>query len=572
MKNVMVPDSWGSLKLVLQLFIKAQPKMIWLGVFMAALSVVCSIALLGLSGWFITATAIAGLQPFAFYAFDVFTPSATIRFLALARTASRYGERLVTHSVTLSVIAQLREQLFLGWAKPQAARTLLKRPAQLLFRLTVDVDALDALYLRLIVPAAAALIVAVLAGFAFGVWLNLWLGLVLVVWLVLVGIGVPLLMSLRGRRFARLRAYAMEGLRARTVDLMAGQIEMLMAGRVRAQYDAVMKADAHLFKADSEMNRLEIGITLLHHLATTLTVMGFLLACALMVESVAIGAPVAAFALLVLLAIFEPFTALQRGAVEFGRTLLAVKRLAPRLEHISDENEGDSEPLPENIVLQLKHVSYTYPEAVKRTVNDVNLELKKGQRIAIVGASGSGKSTLLSLIARELVLDEGDIRAAKFSVLTQRTELFQGTLRDNLLLADPDADDAKLWFALESAGLAGAVHALPDGLDSWLGEGGQGLSGGQSKRLALARMLLRKDAPLWLLDEPTEGLDADTANDVLKKIVDYNQGQAILMATHLRREAEIADFILVFDESQISDVFKRGSPSYLSALCQLKSK
>lgn len=564
--------TWDSLKLILNLFLNAQPKMMWLGIFMAALTVVCGIALLGLSGWFITATAIAGMQPFAFYAFDVFTPSATIRFLALARTASRYGERLVTHSVTLRVIAELREHLFRGWAKPEAARSLLKRPAQLLFRLTVDVDALDSLYLRIIVPAAAALIVAVLTGLAFGLWLNPWLGLGLVIWLVLVGIGVPLLMSLRGRRSARLKGYGIEGLRARSVDLMAGQIEMLMAGRIKAQRDAVMKADTCLFKGDSAMNQLEILITFVHHLATTLTVAGFLLACAAMVENVVLGAPIAAFALLVLLAIFEPFTALQRGAVEFGRTLLAVKRLAPKLQSVQEDGGEVEKTLPENTVLCLRHVSYTYPETVKQVVNDVSLELKRGQRVALVGVSGSGKSTLLSLIAKELEADTGELLSTRFSILSQRTELFQGTLRDNLLLANPQASDEELWGALKNAGLAGAVEALPEKLNSWLGEGGQGLSGGQARRLALARLLLRRDTPLWLLDEPTEGLDEGTATDVLKKILNNNHGQAMLIATHLKREAEIANSILVFDESQIIDVFERGSPSYLSALCQLKSK
>ncbi|MGL4668953.1 MAG: thiol reductant ABC exporter subunit CydC [Saezia sp.] len=571
MKNRAPLGTWSSLKLVLGLFLKVQPFMIWLGIFMAALSVVCGITLLGLSGWFITATAIAGLQPLAF-AFNVITPSATIRLLALSRTASRYGERLVTHSVTLRVIAELREHLFRGWATPQAARSLLKRPAQLLFRLTVDVDALDSLYLRIIVPACAALIVAVLVGLAFGLWINPWLGLALVLWLVLIGIGVPLLMSLRGKRFARLRAYAMEGLRARTVDLMAGQIEVLMAGRMGAQYDAVMKADACLFKADSEMNKLETMITFVHHLATTLTVVGFLLGCAFMVENAALGAPVAAFALLVLLAIFEPFTALQRGAVEFGRTLLAVKRLAPRLQvNAEDEQKMEQQP-PEGVVLCLHNISYTYPETARKVVKDISLELKKGQRIALVGPSGSGKSTLLGLIAKELEADAGEILCTKFGMLTQRTELFQGTLRDNLLLANPEANDAELWNALENSGLAEAVHALPEGLNNWLGEGGQGLSGGQARRLALARLLLRRDAPLWLLDEPTEGLDAETANDVLKKILSSNHGQAILVATHLQREAEIADSILVFDESQVVGVFERGSPTYLSALCQLKPK
>lgn len=572
MKNTIALNTRQALFLVLKMFWDDQPFKMGMGIFMAVLTVVCGISLLGLSGWFLTTTAIVGLQPLAFYTFDVFSPSATIRFLALARTGSRYGERLVTHDVTLRVISELRGRLFKGWAKPEAARDLLKRPAKLLFRLTVDVDALDSLYLRLIVPAVAALLIAVFTGFMFSVWITPWLGVALIIWLILVGIGVPLLISLKGKRSARLRAYSTEALRSRVVDLMAGQIELLMAGRAQEQVAAVMKADRTLFNADSEMNRLEVTITFVHQMATVLTVGGVLLACAVMVEHMVLGASIAAFSLLVLLAVFEPFTALQRGAVEFGRTLLAVKRLAPRLkDETEDEQEAWSKTvLPDQKVLYLNDVSYTYPGTMKRVLDNVSFSLKEGQRIAIVGQSGSGKSTLLGLIAKELQADCGDITSTKFGFLSQRTELFQGTIRDNLLLADPKATDEELWVALEKAGLNDAVAQLPQKLEHWLGEGGQGLSGGQARRLALARLLLRKDAPLWLLDEPTEGLDVGIAQDVLAKLLAHNNGQAMIIATHLQREAECADFIIVLDKNQEKCLFERGNPDYLSALNQLK--
>ncbi|MDO4592948.1 MAG: ABC transporter ATP-binding protein, partial [Comamonadaceae bacterium] len=141
------------------------PRRWWLGgVIMATLTVVMGMALLGLSGWFIAATAIAGLLPATALVFDVFMPSAGIRLLAMGRTASRYGERLVTHEATLAVLAALREKLFVGWAQPGAARQLQLRPVRLLQRLTADVDALDSLYLRLIVPVVAAAGAALLAA------------------------------------------------------------------------------------------------------------------------------------------------------------------------------------------------------------------------------------------------------------------------------------------------------------------------------------------------------------------------------------------------------------------------
>src|SRR5450830_1824388 len=154
---------------VLRQLLLAQPGKLLAGAVLAALTVIAGMALLGLSGWFITATSIAGLHTSTALMFDVFGPSAGIRLLAIGRTGSRYAERLVTHDATFAALANIRVQLFRGWTRPEAASRLLRQPAKLLFRLTADIDALEALYLRLLVPAFTALCVALLAGVALGV-------------------------------------------------------------------------------------------------------------------------------------------------------------------------------------------------------------------------------------------------------------------------------------------------------------------------------------------------------------------------------------------------------------------
>ncbi|MEW6256643.1 MAG: ABC transporter ATP-binding protein, partial [Pseudomonadota bacterium] len=146
----------SDLKPVVRLFLAERKGMLAAGLALSALTLLAGVALLGISGWFITATALAGLSAATAMAFDVFAPAAAIRLLAIGRTASRYGERLTTHDAALTLLAGLRERLFRGWAQPGAARALRARPAKLLFRLTADIDALDSLYLRLVVPLAAA--------------------------------------------------------------------------------------------------------------------------------------------------------------------------------------------------------------------------------------------------------------------------------------------------------------------------------------------------------------------------------------------------------------------------------
>ena len=581
-------NAWRDIQPVLQLFLKSRPRLLLLGAALAVLTVLMGMGLLGLSGWFITATALAGLHATTAIVFDVFMPSAGIRLLAMGRTLSRYGERLVTHDATLAVLADLREQLFRGWARPEAARQLLLRPARLLFRLTADIDALESMYLRLLVPLAAALGAALLAGVVLGA-LHVTLGLTVAVWLVLSGGAIAWWLARRARPAAVRRALATEMLRSHTVDLVAGQTELAMTARLAAHCEALASADQRLARADDALNRLEVRAGLAYGFAGTLTLVAVLLAVGALVGEGSVGAPAAALALLVALTATEPWSALRRGALEAGRTWLAARRLAPRMaSEVLSEEEEEEEAEPTQIgqpnmalksaadspdaaaAVVFDNVTLTHPGSPVPVSQGLSLRIAAGERVALIGASGAGKSTLLAAVAGELSPRGGGLHAQPCSWLTQRTELFQDSLRDNLRLADPTASDARLMAVLHAAGLAGDVQALPAGLDSRLGEGGLGLSGGQSRRLALARLLLR-DVPLWLLDEPTEALDANTAHAVLACVAALGQGRTLLIATHLRREAELADRLLCLRSGVIIADWRRGSFEFDAALQALRA-
>ncbi|SCB58380.1 ATP-binding cassette, subfamily C, CydC [Rhizobium aethiopicum] len=556
----------ADIKPILSLFLAERRRALLLGAMLSAATVTAGIALLGLSGWFITATSLAGLSAAAAMTFDVFAPAAGIRLLAIIRTAARYGERLATHDATLGVLAALRERLFRGFAEPGAARTLFHRPARLLFRLTADIDALDSLYLRILVPAAVAVGAALTASVVLGL-MHFVFGLGFGLFLAGAGLGLPLIAGRAARKHARRRAHGIEALRSRAIDLVAGQTDLLMAGRLEAQRGAIAAADSYAAHADDRLNRVETGLTFGFGLVSTLLLAASLLAVAALTETKAITAPVAALGLLVAFASVEPFAALRRGALELGRTLLAAKRIAPRLA-VADEARPLATPSP-GYVFCLAGVSAFHENSAVPALENIDLVLKQGERLAVIGSSGAGKTSLLALLSHELPARAGSIAAMTATVLTQRTELFEDSLRGNLALANPEASETGLRQALAAAGLLVDVEAMPRGLDTPLGEGGLGLSGGQSRRLALARLFLR-DTPLWLLDEPTEGLDGATARDVLSRLSAMAAGRSLVIATHIRREAVIADRIAVIEGGRISEVSRRGEAAFEKALDRLR--
>ncbi|MET3662327.1 amino acid ABC transporter ATP-binding/permease protein [Aquamicrobium ahrensii] len=561
-------SSLHHLRAVMTLFWADNRLMLAAGALLGLCTALAGVALLGLSGWFITATAIAGASVATAMVFDVFAPAAGIRFLALARTFSRYGERLVTHDATLTVLARLRERVFRGLAADEEARSLAARPARLLFRLTIDIDALDSLYLRVAVPLAAALGSALVTAAALGLVapvLGVGIGLVLM----LSGLAIPAVAAASARKPARRRAHALEVLRSRTIDLMRGQADLVMANRLAAQTMAVSDADARLADADDALNSIETNTGFSFAVAGAGLLAATLIAAAMLAESGAIGAPVAALAVFVALACLEPFAALRRGALELGRVLLSARRLGSKLADVADK--ATSPELPSSLAnaVEIADVTASYRFGDRPVLEGQSLSIAKGEHVALIGTSGAGKSTILSLIAGELFPQVGAVRTLPAALLTQRTELFRDTLRGNLALARANAGDGEMMQALQAAGLGAFASSLPEGLDTMLGEGGTGLSAGQARRLALARLLLR-DTSVWLLDEPTEGLDGPTARDVVERVGARAEGRTLVIVTHVRREAELADRILLVEQGGVRADCTRGSEEYLKLLDRLR--
>lgn len=544
----------------------------FVGALLASLTVLSGVALLGLSGWFITATAIAGSSTSTALAFNVFGPSAGIRLLALGRTASRYAERMVTHDVTLDVLASLRERLFVGWSAAGAATRLLAHPARLLFRIMADVDALDALYLRVLLPLSVAFFSSVFVAFLLGL-LSPLAGLCFS--LALLG-GALLPAWIATRQASGLvaeRVVQLEEFRRQSIDLVSGQTELIMTGTLAAALERQQARQTQLAFLDVALGRIDARTTFMHGLIAHALVAAALFCAWWLVEEKQLSVAQGTLLVLVVLAASEPFAAVRRGALDLARALIAAGRLAPRLSATEAVMPPDATRLPDGASdttdILLSDISLVHDHAVAPVFSGLSLRIRAGERVAFLGGSGAGKSSLLGVLAGEIPVRSGRCQYPPAALLTQASYIFHETLAGNLRIADPLATDERLSQVLGIAGLDADVRSMPSGLETIPGEGGRGLSAGQARRLALARLLLRAE-PVWLLDEPTDGLDTETADRVMNAISRAAGTRTVVMATHLYREARHADRLILIRDGSLCLDTRRGEPAFETLLFSLR--
>ncbi len=538
-------DLWFFLKLF-------KPHSAWLagGVFLSLLTAFASIALLTLSGWFISASAIAGLVAIDgnTLVFNFMLPAAQIRALAISRTLGRYGERVVTHEATFRVLAGIRSWFFQQLIPLVPGRLSAMRSGDLLSRMTADIDALDALYLRLLAPAVVAAIgvigVTVLLAFYAPV-ISLATGLMLMI----AAVWVPWIFNRLGRAGAEEIVVLAANFRIRQLDMIQGLAD-LIANRAYGRFsDKLGQFSDLMINIQRQNNRLSAISSAFTLLLSQLTLLIALTLAAISFKDGLLSGADSALVVFCVIAAFELVTPLPQAMQMLAKT----QKAARRIRQVAEMSPTIIQPtqalaLPGRYDLQLNEVSFRYSEQQGRVLNNISLIIPQGAKVAIVGPSGSGKTTLLQLIMRYYDPDQGSVLLAGqnirqfdadelmscFGVLSQRSQLFAATIKENLLLAKPDATATELNAAIKAAGLENFIGYLPEGLDTWVGESGVKVSGGEARRIALARLYL-KNAPVLILDEPTEGLDSDTERDVFTALADFAKDKTVVMVTH--REA-----------------------------------
>lgn len=542
----------------LRLF-RRQWLMMSLGMLLTVITLAAGIGLLSLSGWFLSAAAVAGLTGVTM---NYFTPAGGVRGFSIARTASRYGERLMTHEATFRILTDLRQW---AWKSllPLSERNLAgMRRADLLNRLVADIDTLDHLYLRLLTPLAA-FVVMLLCLFGFIGWLDLTLALILCGGLLSAWLVLPLAFYRLGKQPGMA---VLNGRRQYRIGLLAwlsGQAELALFGASKAQR-AKLDTDEQRWLASQRAMAAVTGLSQ----AALIVFHGTILLLILWFAADGVGShippgPMMAVPVFCALAVFEMMMPLAGAFQHLSSCLLAAERVSELTQQQADiVFPAESSALVSHGDIQLQGIEFAY-QAQQPILQQLNLHLHAGSKVALLGKTGCGKSTLLALLTRQwqaqagkILLDgtpveqftETQLRDA-ITVVSQRVALLAGTLRNNLQMASlSKISDERLAVVLEQVGLAHLLQG--QGLNSWIGEGGRQLSGGEQRRIGVARALLR-DAPILLLDEPTEGLDRRTEQEILKLLLAHAANKTLLMISHRLTGMAQMDQIHLLDGGQI---------------------
>ena len=534
-----------------------------LGTILAITSLSASIGLLSLSGWFLAASFLVGST----ILFNFFYPSSGVRGLAIGRTISRYLERLVTHDATFRVLAELRISVFKKLIPLSPSGLNRFRNSELLNRLVADVDTLDTLYLNLLSPFISAIIViafmAIGLSFVSGLLTIIICGILLTLLFIF-----PAIFYRLGQKSGKKIIQARAEYRSQFIEWVQLNAEFLLFGLVPQMTEKLEKTEQTWLSSQSKESQLTGFSNALLTFMNGVLVCVVILLVATAIDAPSVDIPEALVALVIfcVMASAEILMPIGIAFLHLGQLITAAERLNDVIEQrplvafngsASWQNIAENQPL-----VRFENITFSYPASHQAALNALSFEVNKGEKVAILGKTGSGKSTIFQLLNRHYDPTSGQILLANCNVadypeatlrshlvtLSQRVHIFSQTLRNNLLMGNPHSTDEQLKLVLEQVELAYLLQE--QGLDLWLGEGGRPLSGGEQRRLGLARVLL-SNAELVLLDEPTEGLDRETEQQILTLIFTHCQTRTLLMITHRLQGLKSFDRIYRIDNGQL---------------------
>jgi len=559
-------------------FVFPYSKWVLLSVLLGFITIASGIGLMGTSAYIISAAAlhpsIAELQ----------VAIVGVRFFGVTRGLFRYLERLTTHSVTFRLLSRLRVWFYTALEPLVPARFMHFHSGDLLTRITSDIQSLENFYVRVIAPPLVALLIAIITSIYLGKF-NPRLGQALLILMFLGGIIVPLFIRLISQRPNRETLALITNLHISLIDGIQGLPDSIVFNQIPVQAAEIHNISKQLALTRKRIAQISGLQTALVNLLANLNLWIVLIFTIPLVSSGEIAGVYLAVVILVALTSFEAIIPLPVAAQYLEENIQAAKNLyeivdtEPEVQDITNALD-----VPERFEVDFSNLSFHYPVSVWNSKNrtstieqnqislvlrDINFRLMEGEHIAIVGPSGAGKTTLAYLLLRfweyqngSILLNKQELRTydqdsvrSRISVVSQNTYLFNGTIYDNIRIAKPKATNEAIEKVAKRLQIHKHIQSLPDGYNTWIGEQGFLLSGGERQFVAIARALLR-DTNFLILDEATANLDAISSKNVLEAIYSLMEGRTTLMITHNLMQVGNFKHIIVMDQGRIVE---RGS-------------
>ena len=546
--------------------LKAQLPLMLLGALLSIITILANISLLAISGWFITLMAMAGATGITV---NYFTPAAIIRFLAIVRTAGRYAERMLTHRATFNVLAHLRHYFYQQLEPLLPYYRMDLRSGDLLARLQQDIDNFDNFYLRVLLPIIIALISVPIVCYALAIF-SPFIALVLLNALLIIALAFPLCSYISSIELAKKKSQLESQL---TEELVSGigSIKTLLVYQVSINYQrSIATITKQYYAVQYRLIKINAGFNAATFMLIHLTALLCLFILLPQVVNGEIDSKSLVAIILLVLVSFETVSNMPLALQLLPQSLTSAARLFTIMDKKVPLNAGTKVINQGNI--NFENFTFSYPEHKKKSLRDINLSIKTGEKVAIIGASGAGKSTLVNLLMGfwptenplsssqgRVTIDECDLNEVspeslrqRIALMSQQGHIFDASIKDNLRLAKQDATEKEMRNVCQLVNLMDFIESLPNGIDTWLGSTGIGLSGGQAQRLQIAQLLLRS-ASVLILDEPTKGLDRRNEAQIMSNILTHvkQQKQTLLVITHKPLMLEKMDKIIVMEQGEI---------------------
>lgn len=546
-------------------FLKQYKKTLILAIFLGILTFFCGGGLMFCAGYLISRSATRPENILL-----VYVPIVLTRAFGVFRPAVRYLERLVSHNWVFRMTSKFRQQLYDSLERDATNFNSKYQIGDVLGLLSDDVSHIQNLYLRSIFPMMVACGLYAIIVIGLG-WLSPLMGLWMLLVFGLIIFAIPIWSVLVNGARQTYEKQMQDKLYADLTDNVMGVSDWVLSGRGSAFLKLHVKDEQELFQVNQTMKKFERWRDFIFQLVYLLAIVSLIIWGMLRFggRGTYYTNWIAAF-VLALFPTVEAFAGLSASAQETNIYKDSLNRLNNLPEPKTEEKKAIKLSAPYEI--DLKDVHYTYPHTNKEILHGLNLTIKNGEKLAILGRSGAGKSTLASLLRGDRTPDSGSITlngipcdqfgdqiADYFSVINQTPYLFNTTIANNLRLGNEEATDDQLWDVLNRVGLAKMVKKLPQGLDTEVDEAGLRFSGGERHRLALARVLL-KDTPIVLFDEPTVGLDPITEQAVIDTFMTQLKGKTLIWITHHLQGIDQMDHIIFIENGKI---YMQGSPEEL---------